>query len=198
MMQGFRNFENYIYPEKMLFLDIDGVLQPFTQNRFDHIKKEDEIEALLKELEEKHKVDYRKFSIYDVAAVYYDWDLSAIKELKRVLDETKARIVISSSWREGTMGGYFPELLKIHDLHKYLYGYTPEFDCDFVRNDPEYKKFKKSRSAEISSYLRYHPFIKKWVAVDDMDLTEDFPKNAVKTSYKLEKKHADACIEILV
>jgi len=36
MMQGFRDFENYSYHEKMLFLDIDGVLQPFTQKRFEH------------------------------------------------------------------------------------------------------------------------------------------------------------------
>jgi len=33
MMQGFRDFENYgySYPEKVLFLDIDGVLGGFIQ-----------------------------------------------------------------------------------------------------------------------------------------------------------------------
>jgi len=196
-MQGFRDFYNNYEPEKVLFLDIDGVLQPFAQYGFDHIRDKVAMENLFKELEEKYKVDYRKFSVYDVTAVYYEWDLSAIKQLKRVLDRTGAKIVISSSWREGDIGNYLPDLLKIHDLHKYLYGYTPEFAHDFACNDVKYKNFKNIRSAEIVSYLRYHPFIKKWVAIDDIDLTLDFPENAVRTSCKLEKEHADACIKIL-
>jgi hypothetical protein len=198
-MQGFRNFSNYYQPpKKVLFLDIDGVLQPpGSQDRFEHMRNKEEMECLFKELEEKYGADYRKFDLADVAATYYDWDLDSVKELKRILDETGAMLVISSNWREGKMGDYFPELLKIHDLRKYLFGYTPSLDYEFVRNFPEYKDFYNTRSAEIVDYLRYHPDIKNWVAVDDMNLTKDFPENAVRTWPKLKKNDADICIEIL-
>ena len=35
-----------------------------------------------------------------MAAVYYDWDDKVVGLLKTCLDETDAKIVISSGWRE--------------------------------------------------------------------------------------------------
>jgi len=178
---------------KALFLDIDGVIQPFTEYRFEHVNRDGEMEQLFKELENEFKVNYREFNRYDVAAAYYDWDRDAVKEVKRIFDTTGAKIVVSSSWRIGTTGDYFPFLLRIHDLQKYLYGYTPVF----FKGLPEYDGIKHTRSVEILEYLKKHPHIEKWVAVDDIDLSEDFPENAVVTYPKITTGDADRCIEIL-
>ena len=179
--------------EKALFLDIDGVIQPFTEYRFEYVNKNSEMEQLFKELEDEFKVDYREFNRYDVASAYYDWDRDAVEEIKRILDTTGAKIVVSSSWRSGTTGDYFPFLLRIHDLQKYLYGYAPIFFEEL----PKYDGIKHARSIEILEYLKKHPHIKKWVAVDDIDLSKDFPENAVVTYPKITTEDADKCIEIL-
>lgn len=45
---------------KVIFLDIDGVLQPFTQYRFDHIQKGMGSVAVYDELLRKTGVDYHR------------------------------------------------------------------------------------------------------------------------------------------
>jgi len=102
--------------ERVIFLDIDGVIQGYSsQKRFDFIK---EIPALQKELTEKHGVDYLSYDKYDVGAVYYDWDPHAVCLIKKILDETMAMIVISSDWRL-TEGGLqrMKDLFRLHDSH---------------------------------------------------------------------------------
>jgi len=165
--------------EKVLFLDIDGVIHPFTQSYCEYMN---DIGRLLNELENKFHINYREFNVCDVAMAYYDWDMDAINEIKRILDTTGAKIVISSSWRCSSTGNYLPFLLRMHDLQKYLYGYTP---------------IMQNRPVEILEYLKMHPHIKKWVAVDDMDLSKDFPENAVVTYPKITASDADKCINIL-
>ena len=104
--------------EKVLFLDIDGVLQPFTQYRFDHIQNGD-MENVYGELQQKTGVDYRQYSVYDVAAVYYDWNTGAVAELKRVLDTTNAGFVLSSDWRDED-NSRMRDFFRIHDLDRYF------------------------------------------------------------------------------
>lgn len=169
--------------EKALFLDIEGVIHPFTQYGLKYVNRNKIMELLFKKLEKKFGVDYRKFNRYDVATAYYDWDKDAVKEIKRILDATGAKIVVSSSWRCCPSGDYLPFLLRMHNLQKYLYGYVPVIEYN--------------RPVEILEYLKMHPHIKKWVAVDDKDLTVCFPNNAVVTYPKITSADADECIEIL-
>ena len=186
--------------EKVVFLDIDGVLQPFTQYRFEHIQNGD-LERVYEELQQKTGVDYRQYDKYDVAAVYYDWDLHAVSELKRVLDTTAAKIVLSSSWRDET-DDRMRDLFRIHGLEQYFIGGTKllEFERDIspylavlnLTDDMLYC----ARSVEILLYLHEHPEIKRYVAIDDMTL-KGLGENFVQTTARLTPELADRCIEVL-
>ncbi|MDR0603068.1 MAG: hypothetical protein LBG80_02045 [Bacteroidales bacterium] len=185
--------------EKVIFLDIDGVLQPPTQTRFKHIK---EVDELKKQLYDKYGVDYNEYHDYDILAVYYDWDKEAIAELKRILGATGAKIVISSDWRayKDNPLKCMRDFFRIYDLADYVIDYTPlwrgaEREEHYRRK--EYKDIHEPRVVEILEHLKIHPEIKKWVAVDDLHLGEYLKENAVLTRYKLAKADADKCIEIL-
>lgn len=185
--------------EKVLFLDIDGVLQPgSSQERFKHIN---EMDTLYKKLFDEYGVDYSSYFKYDVAAVYYDWDKESLRELRRILDTTGAKIVISSDWRQRKPISCLQNFFRIYGMADYVVDYTPDFDheaCKEFRKTEKYKGVYECRCIEILEYVKKHPEIKKWVALDDLSLDHYLKDNAVVTStYKLVKVDADKCIEIL-
>jgi hypothetical protein len=186
--------------KKVLFLDIDGVLQPCSsQKRFKHI---DEMDKLYKELYDKYGVDYSPYFKYDVAAVYYDWDKESLQELRRILDTTGAKVVISSDWRVTKPLSCLQHFFKIYDMDDYIVDYTlswPHYQIPKeIMNREEYKDIHESRCIEILEYLKAHPEIQKWAALDDLPLNNYLKDNAVITStYKLVAVDADKCIEIL-
>lgn len=78
---------------KIIFLDIDGVLQPDTQKRFKH-----DLEALKASFAAQNQ-EFENLDKYDIGAVYYDWDKTAVELMKKLCAKTGARFVISSDWR---------------------------------------------------------------------------------------------------
>jgi hypothetical protein len=197
-------FNHYVYgtrtanhPQTVIFLDIDGVLQPYdSQKRFDHIKQIDE---LYQELYEKYHVDYSEYNMYDVAAVYYDWDKNAIAELKRILEKTGAKIVVSSDWREETVDNMV-DFCRIYDLDDYIVGATVKERYKHKYFNEIDEKYRNSgyRAVEILIYLKEHPEIKKYVAIDDIPLIEELgEQHAVVTRSTLTKNDADKCIRLL-
>ena len=185
--------------EKALFLDIDGVIQPFSEKRFDYVENKESMDALYKSLEEQFGVDYRQFGKYDLTAAYYDWDKDAVEEIRRILDVTGAKIVVSSDWRDLYNQFALPYFFLIYDLMKYLYGYLPiYYDTNYASHRVGYEHFKTDRGRDIIKYLKVHPHIKKWVAIDDYrDMIYDIPDNFVHTYPKVTKDEADRCIQIL-
>jgi hypothetical protein len=181
---------------KVVFLDIDGVLQPWgKQDRFDHIN---EIDVLYKKLTDEFGVDYYQYDKYDVTAVYYDWDKESIAELKRVLDTTGAKIVISSDWKKFMGLRRVVDFLRIYHLADYVIDATPDYDKDSeVEQYQKENKIFETRAAEILVFLKRHSEITKYAALDDINLTPYLGDNAVVTESKIYKKDADRCIEIL-
>ena len=102
---------------KVIFLDIDGVLQPATsQERFQH-----DMDALKAELAVKYDDEhFLELDKYDVAAVYYDWDENAVRLLHDILRHCDEEIVLSSDWRQTKNLEDMRTLMKIHNLDQYL------------------------------------------------------------------------------
>eukprot|EP00419_Tripos_fusus_P009869 CAMPEP_0172669308 /NCGR_PEP_ID=MMETSP1074-20121228/9594_1 /TAXON_ID=2916 /ORGANISM="Ceratium fusus, Strain PA161109" /LENGTH=808 /DNA_ID=CAMNT_0013486065 /DNA_START=108 /DNA_END=2531 /DNA_ORIENTATION=+ len=81
---------------------------------------------------------------------------SCCKLLEEILLATGAAVVLSSSWREDARAvALLNEMLQSRQL-------LPVHDCTRVLGG--------SREEEICEWLRRHPNVKRWVAIDDLDL----------------------------
>ena len=171
-----------------VFLDIDGVLQPYdSENRFYEINNK--TKELVNKLSLKYQIDYKKYSIYDILAVYYDWDESALERLKYVLNKTSSKIIISSDWRSIKLPNKMHDLLAIKDLGNYWLG-------DNVIIDSELSLVKK-RVQEINDSIKKYE-IDNYVVLDDMKGLKDyFPNNSVITYDYMNNNDMEKCIKIL-
>ncbi len=170
---------------KVVFLDIDGVVQPHTSfKRFDYMKTN-----IVEELSRKYCVDYSKYSDYDVCAVYADWEKSAVDRLKYILDYTNSSIIISSNWRDPTKQNKMKDLLKIQGLDKYWFQDNPLLRSSTCHS--------KNRAIEINTSLNKYD-ISYYVVLDDMgELVRYFPDNFVCTKKFIQDEDVDKCIKIL-
>lgn len=113
-----------------------------------------------------------------------------IERLKRLIDETDASVVMSSSWRYGhncdVHGDDFYELIeKLEAFGIYIEDYTPELHTD-------------DKAVEIDEYLGEHPEIERFVILDDdqMSMYEDHQVRALNR-YGLTDENVDEAIAIL-
>lgn len=129
-------------------------------------------------------------------AVKGNIDESRLPLLSRLMDQTGAKVVLTSSWRRhwdptGVETDHIGEELT-HTFGRYgiiLYDKTPD-----VGND---------RSKEIRKWISEHPFVKRYVIFDDNKFGwGDLEANVIKTDYRigkaLEQKHIDKAIELLL
>jgi hypothetical protein len=142
---------------RIIFLDIDGVLQPLNkQDRFDH-----DLEQLKKDLAAKYNNDeYLDMDKYDLGAVWYDWDKEAVERLRKLCTDIPAEIVISSDWRRYSPLSRLKAYFKLHDLDRYVTG-----TVDLIPG--------KYRCDEITEYLKNNQDIYRFVILDDAHI-QDF------------------------
>ena len=185
---------------KVIFLDIDGVLQPYnSRNRFNN-----DLEALKQKLSQKYNTDYSIYDSYDVGACYYDWDKNAVERIKLIVKETGAKIVISSDWRSEELKNKMKDFLKIWDMEQYWIGDTETaFDGEKVTMQEIYKYINiitpnlSYREIEIIDYVYNHKDITNYVVLDDMDFSEILKQHFVKTRNLINDEQANSCIKIL-
>lgn len=123
---------------KVIFLDFDGVL-----NGFDWVR-----EARKKQL---HTKDRRK---HELAML----DPLQVLRINRACEETGAKIVFSTSWRNGATADYLHGLLQELGFKGEHAGETPN-PMDIG---------SKCRGDEIIAYLAAHPEIESFAIIDDM------------------------------
>lgn len=152
-----------IFKMKILFLDIDGVLNSvkffntlphgFTTTRSDEIL-----------------------------------DPEAIERVNKIINETGAKIVVSSSWRIGLSLVELQILLKDHGITGDIIGMTPSLS------------FKgRRRGHEIQAWLNNHLEVIDFIILDDdSDMVHLMPA-LVKTSYQegLLDVHVELAIKML-
>mmetsp|Transcript_69409 Transcript_69409/g.196683 ORF Transcript_69409/g.196683 Transcript_69409/m.196683 type:complete len:212 (-) Transcript_69409:66-701(-) len=135
---------------KVVFLDIDGVLRPLWGNQF-------QISSIMMDGENVPLVDGDT-----------EFIPSAMASLRMILEATGAILVLSSEWRrhptlrEGVNANLRQKGLPM------LTDDTPLIDRELTGNP--LRSFAIRRAREMGMYLRSHPDIRQWVALDDIDL----------------------------
>ena len=132
--------------EKVIFLDIDGVIaldKQFMTNRTKYAAKN--------ELANKLRIPY-------------GFDPGAVKVLNEILDETDATIVLSSDWRFHWDLEELDEIFKFNGVKK-----SPEFVTHKLKRKMS-SDLEDDRAHQIIDFKRKHN-LTNWVAIDDLDLS---------------------------
>lgn len=152
-------------PTKIIFLDIDGCLRPVHGRRgFEQNVRSMVVDGV--------KVPLLGSGEAKAGLIGLDFWPLALRALRHIVQKTEARIVLSSDWRKS------PELmegingqLEEHRMPE-LFGATPDLDqggAGVVK--ALHASFREKRCKEIRKWLRQHPKITRWVAIDDIDLS---------------------------
>ena len=155
---------------KVIFLDHDGVIC-LAENWGGRFKKEDKFR---KESGISRKMSAPHYGL-PVDCRFDNFDKKAIVVLNEILSETDAEIVVSSDWKNFAnveeMGDYYTQ----QGISKVPIAFTPYLkDSEQPSDFPWHRDYnlEQSRSLEILQYLREHPEITHWVAVDDLNMAK--------------------------
>lgn len=151
---------------KVIFLDIDGVLNCSTSKSFCHD---------------------------DLCGIIHGIDSDKVKRLAKIVEATGAQIVLSSDWKDGWEKYYTsqkPSHAKYLDNHLYKKGKLTIKD-----KTPTTHKGTWFRGSEILTYLRTHRDVENYVILDDT-FYDDFANKEIKehlvlTGYKVGLTDAD-------
>jgi hypothetical protein len=166
-----------------VFLDVDGVLNS---------------EAFLRKHDEQHHQlgHHRQCECYRHENQI---DRDAVARLNRIIAETGAKIVVSSSWRKLLDPPELHRVLVSHGLVAEIIGETPDGP-----NDPEMRATfgdidRIFRGHEIDLWLRKHPEVDRWVILDDASDMEMHTNRLVQTDCEegLLDEHVDLAIRVL-
>lgn len=147
---------------KVIFLDHDGVICLATEwgGRF---KKQQKVGRKLSQSVMSLELDAR----------FDNFNKKALGVLNDILKETGAEIVVSSDWKRWATVEEMGEYYEAQGIIKKPIAFTKNLgECEQPENfiwSPHWD-LEQSRSLEILQYLREHPEITHWVAVDDLNM----------------------------
>lgn len=147
---------------KIIFLDNDGVIC-LSNNWGSRYKKQ-------RELGRKMSMSIRELP---VECRFDNFDKKAIKVLNSIIEETGAEIVVSSDWRNWANLEELGEYYASQGISKKPVGVTKKIqELDTPEGFPWHRawELEQTRILEIQRYLKDHPEITRWVAVDDLKM----------------------------
>lgn len=146
---------------KIIFLDIDGVLNSHQWIRAnEHLLKTQQL------------------------SMHVDLDKEAVARLERLVKQTEAKIVISSTWRIVHSLSSLRDILGRHGFTGEVIDKTPKLNI--------------ARGLEIQQWLDKNP-VESFVILDDSSDMAHLLNKLVRTSFDdgLQDKHVEAAIELL-
>ena len=176
---------------RIVFLDVDGVL-----NSAAFLCKRDEEHRQLGHADPSRPKRDTTCTCYRLERQI---DRDAITRLNRLVAETNAKIVISSSWRRLLDPPELHRVLVEHGLVAEIIGETPDGP-----NDPEMREMfghldRIFRGHEIDLWLRRHPKVDRFVILDDGGDMEMHKKRLVQTDCQegLLDEHVELAIRMM-
>jgi hypothetical protein len=153
---------------KVIFLDHDGVIC-LSHNWGGRSKKQKEYGRKMGQEIHEIPVDVR----------FDNFDRKAIDVLNSILEETDAEIVVSSDWKRWATVEELGEYYEQQGIIKKPIDATPFFRTlqadgkipgyeDFVWDRNE--QLEQERHFEILDWLKEHPEVTHWVAIDDLNM----------------------------
>lgn len=159
--------------QKIIFLDIDGVLNANLCN------------------------EHNQCEISDGLMI----DSDKVELLGEIITKTEARVVLHSGWKYWFNKNIQPikkesqqlvELLKTNNIT--ISDITPDFSTQEIRKT---KKFSLVKAKEILAWLQEHPDVEKWIVIDDLCLNDDeIEKHQVRTNQIAGLTQADVALAI--
>lgn len=176
---------------KVVFLDVDGVLNSET-----FMLKREELHHQLGHADPSRPKRETTCECFRLACQI---DRDAIARLNRLVAETGAKIVVSSSWRKLLDPPELHRVLVSHGLVGEIIGETPD-----GHNDPEMLATfgyldRIFRGHEIDLWLRKHPEVDRFVILDDGSDMEMHKNRLVQTDCQegLLDEHVELAIRVM-
>ena len=179
-------------PVYVIFLDIDGVLNSET-----HLRRLDEQHRQLGHTDPARPKHETTCECYRLECQI---DRDAVVRLNRLVAETGAKIVISSSWRKLMDPPELHRVLENHGLVAEIIGETPD-----GHNDPAMLATfghidRIFRGHEIDLWLKQHPEVTRFVVLDDSSDMAMHKNRLVQTDCEegLLDEHVDLAIRMML
>lgn len=158
---------------KVIFLDIDGVLNSFPELTNPDIPNHVWSPDVMKEF-----------------GISFDVQEDKVELLNRITDATGAKIVLSSSWRKGYLADYADVVTELHNKG------MKSFVLDRTPWGSEYK----NRGEEIQAWYNQHEDeIESFIILDDHDDMGPVQNHLIQTKHweGLQDHHVETAIEYL-
>ena len=153
----------------IIFLDVDGVL-----NSHQWFEKQE------------------KSGVLETIEGHIDPD--AVRRLNTIVERTGARVVVSSTWRNGTLYDVLIKMLRQHGFTGEIIGKTGRRDCNDCLRGNQILRWMKDNVPD------YHKFDRYVILDDDGDMLYWQRNNFIQTSSDkggLTDKHMERAIDIL-